>query len=62
MKTSNDNQAVMTVSELAERWKCTRKSVLQKIRTKQLYAFRIGARAFRISLSEVLRHEEGRAA
>ncbi len=55
---SNDNEAVLTVSELAERWKTTRKSVLAKIRTGQLHAFRIGARVFRISLAEVKRHEQ----
>lgn len=59
---SNDNQAVLTVSELAERWRCTRKSVLQKIHANQLHAFRIGERAFRIAMSEVLRHERGKAA
>lgn len=57
---SNDNQAVLTVSELAKRWRCTRKSVLQKIHAGQLHAFRIGERAFRVSMSEVMRHENGR--
>lgn len=58
---SNDNEsteAVLTVSELATRWKCTRKAVLTKIRIGQLHAFRIGSRVFRISLAEVKRHEE----
>ncbi len=62
MSATNDNAAVMTVSELAKRWKCTRRSVLQKIHSKQLYAFRIGDRAFRIAMSEVLRFELGQAA
>lgn len=62
MKSSNDNEAVLTVTELAARWKCTRKTVLAKIHAHQLHAFRIGERAFRIAMSEVLRHEQGQAA
>lgn len=58
MKASNDNSAVLTVAELAARWRCTPKSVLAKIRNKQLHAFRINKRAFRISMAEVLRHEQ----
>jgi excisionase family DNA binding protein len=59
---ANDNSAVLTVSELAERWRCTRRSVLQKIHAGELHAFRIGERAFRVAMVEVLRHERGRAA
>ena len=58
MNAENDNEAVLTVSELAVRWRCTRKSVLSKIRMGELHAFRIGARVFRISMAEVKRHEE----
>lgn len=54
---SNDNQAVMTVTELAARWRCSRRSILQKIHAHDLHAFRIGERSFRIPMTEVLRHE-----
>jgi hypothetical protein len=59
---SNDNQAVLTVSELCERWKCTRKIVLARIHDdgpRKLHAFRIGDRAYRVAMSEVLRWESG---
>ena len=58
---SNDNAPVLTVAELAERWKCHRHSVMQKIHDEELTAFKIG-RQYRISLREVERYEEGRAA
>jgi len=47
----------MTVRDLMARWKCTRKSVLEAIRGKRLAAFRIGKRAFRVTLDEVKRYE-----
>ncbi len=56
---SNDNDAVLTVTDLMSRWKCTRKSVLDKIHAGQLYAFRIGKRAYRVALVEVKRYELG---
>ncbi len=59
---SNDNAPILTVTDLAARWRCTRKSVLARIHAGDLHAFRIGMRAFRISLAEVQRYEEGRAA
>ena len=58
---SNDNAAVLTVSELAERWKCHRQSVLDKIHRGEVYAFKIG-RAHRVALTEVERYERGLAA
>ncbi len=57
---SNDNAAVLTVSELCKRWKCARKIVLARIRAKELHAFKIGERAYRVSMTEVLRWELGR--
>lgn len=62
MTANNDNEAVLTVSELAARWKCTRRSVLLKIHAGELHAFRIGERAFRIAMPEVLRIELERKA
>jgi len=52
--------AVFTVAELCARWKCDRKSVLARIRSGTLGAFRIGERAYRIPIAEVLRVEQGR--
>ena len=59
---SNDNDPVLTVPELAVRWKCTPKSVRLKIKHGELAAFRIGGRTFRVALDEVKRHESGRKA
>jgi excisionase family DNA binding protein len=51
--------AVLTVSELCARWRCTRKSVLAKIHAGELTAFRVGERAYRVAVAEVLRIERG---
>lgn len=59
---SNDNAPVFTVRDLMSRWRCTRKSVLDKIHAGELAAFRIGKRAFRVALIEVQRLESGKAA
>jgi excisionase family DNA binding protein len=59
---SNDNDAVFTVTELAAKWKCSRRSVLEAIREGRLAAFCIGKRAFRVSRAEVLRYEAARRA
>ncbi len=61
MKATNENDPVLTVAELATRWKCHRQSVMQKIRDDEITAFKIG-RQYRISLREVERFEQGRAA
>lgn len=58
---SNDNVPVLTVAELAARWKCHRQSVMDKIHDGEISAFKIG-RQYRISLREVQRYEDGRAA
>lgn len=60
-KAANSNAPVLTVAELAKRWKCHRQSVMQKIHDEELTAFKIG-RQYRISLREVERYEAGRAA
>jgi excisionase family DNA binding protein len=59
---ANDNDAVLTVSELCARWKCTRKSVLDLIHEGRLHAFRLGKRSYRVALVEVLRWELERKA
>jgi excisionase family DNA binding protein len=57
---SNENHAVLTVTELCQRWKCSRRSVLDSIRAGKLDAFRLGERAYRIRMEEVLRVELNR--
>lgn len=58
MSASNENDPCFTVSELMERWKCSRKTVLDLISKGRLRAFRLGDRAFRVALAEVERHEK----
>ena len=60
-KAANNNDPVLTVAELAERWKCHRQSVMDKIHDEEIQAFKIG-RQYRISLKEIERYEAGRAA
>lgn len=60
-KAANSNELVFTVAELAERWKCHRQSVMDKIHDGEIAAFKIG-RQYRIALREVERYEQGRAA
>ena len=57
MMSSNDNVAVLTVTELCQRWKCTRKSVLDAIHEGRLKAFRLGMRSYRVAMAEVVRYE-----
>jgi excisionase family DNA binding protein len=57
VSSSNDNSPVYTVTELCKRWKCDRHSILDAIREGRLRAFKIGKRAYRIALPEVLRYE-----
>lgn len=61
---SNDNtSAVLTVTELMARWKYSRRSILNAIRSGKLRAFRIGERSYRVAMSEVQRYElEAKAA
>jgi excisionase family DNA binding protein len=56
------SEAVLTLSELCARWKCTRKVLLARIHAGNLKAFRIGERAYRVPMSEVERIEQGKAA
>jgi len=59
---SNDNtSAVLTVLEIAARWRCGRRAVLERIHKGEIKAFHVG-RAWRISLVELERFEQQRAA
>jgi excisionase family DNA binding protein len=57
----NDNKA-MTVSDLARRWSCSRRSVLDAIHAGKIAAFKIGSRVYRVAVAEVERYERGDAA
>lgn len=59
---SNDNDAVMTISELMKRWKYSRKTILEAIHSGKLHAFRLGERSYRVAMSEVTRYERAQAA
>jgi hypothetical protein len=60
---SNDNTSpVLTVRDLMARWKCSEKTVLDVIKSKELVAFRIGKRTWRMTIDEVVRYEKSRAA
>lgn len=50
--------AAYSVSELANRWNCSRSVIYGAIRRGELKAFRASAHAIRITASEVARHEE----
>jgi len=55
---SNDNEpAVFTVTDLCKRWKCDRHTVLDLIHAGRLQAFKLGKRAFRVSLPAVRAYE-----
>lgn len=46
-----------TVDELAARWSCGRKSVIEAIKEGRLHAFKLGKRTYRIAAAEVTRFE-----
>lgn len=58
----NDNVAVFTVTELMARWKVARKTILDLIRRGKLHAFRVGERSYRVTMDEVMRYEQTKAA
>lgn len=58
----NTDPVVMTIVELCARWKCSPKTVYEAIDEKRLHVFRIGKRAFRVTLAEVIRYEQARDA
>jgi excisionase family DNA binding protein len=55
---SNDNEPVLTVSDLMRRWKCDRKTILSAITAGKLQAFKPGSRSYRVTLEEVKRYEK----
>lgn len=61
MVTSNDNAPVLTVVEIAARWRCGRRAVLERIHKGELKAWHVG-RAWRVSLVELERFEQQRDA
>ncbi len=58
----NDNVAVFTITELMARWKVARKTILDQIRNGKLRAFRVGERSYRVTMDEVMRYEQTKAA
>ena len=55
---ANDQAAVFTIPELAKRWKVDRHTITAAIRRRELAAFRVGSRQYRVSEAEVLRFEQ----
>ncbi len=53
-----NQEAFLTVTELAKRWRVTRHSITAAIRSGRLQAFKVNERHYRISASEVLRYEQ----
>lgn len=62
--TMNDNveQPVLTVSELCIRWRCRRRSVMDRIHSGELRAFKVGKRVYRVAIAEIERFERTRDA
>lgn len=59
---ANTNTKVFfTVNELVERWRCTRRSVIDMIKNGELAAFKLGKRRYRITAAEVERIETSQA-
>lgn len=54
----NDNEeAVLTIEQLTERWHTTRKVIYDAIHAGRLKAFKLGKRWYRVSMEEVRRFE-----
>lgn len=58
---ANTNRVFYTVDELAERWRCTRRSIVDKIKNGEMAAFKLGKRRYRITVAEVERIETSQA-
>lgn len=58
----NDNAETLTVTELTRRWRCDGKRIYEAIHEGRLTAFRVGKRAYRVTIAEVERFERGEAA
>jgi excisionase family DNA binding protein len=54
---ANDQQAVFTVTELAKRWRCTRKTIITLVEAGSIATFKLGLRTRRVTLAEVQRIE-----
>lgn len=61
---SSPDPQILTLSDLCKRWRVAYKTVHNAIREGRLHVFRVGTRAYRVTLEEVLRfeHEERGAA
>ena len=53
---ANDNEAVLTVMDIARRWRCGRRAVLEHIHRGDLAAWHVG-RAWRVARAELERFE-----
>ncbi len=60
--TTEATDVVLTVDELAARWRCTRRIVLEAVHAGKLRAFKVGKRRYRVTLAEVERYERTRDA
>lgn len=52
--TSNDNAAVLSVADIAARWKCGRRAVLERLHKCELRGWHVG-RAWRVSIDRDLK-------
>lgn len=59
--TNENNEVVLTVTDVMRRWHCSRQLVLEVIHAGKLAAFRIGTRNYRVRLDEVERYERAAA-
>lgn len=59
--TSNDNTVVLTVADIAARWGCGRRAVLERLHKGEIRGWHVG-RAWRVSMAELERFERREAA
>lgn len=57
MTSKNENEPVLTITDLMKRWKCARKTILDAVKRRELAVFKVGERVYRVTLEEVLRYE-----
>lgn len=53
-----NDEAFVTITELAKRWRTSRHTITAAIRAGRLQAFKVGERVYRIRESEALRYEQ----
>lgn len=58
MTPTETNPGWMTVPEVANRWRCSRDTVLRMIKAEKLKAMPLGG-GYRVHMSEVVRYEAG---